>query len=206
MSTHDPRRAAAGRASRKRLPLRVEQLEGRALLAALVDDPAAQEALRDELLDGVSSIADMGWEGTVAVFGDDAVGILKDGDHKTVVAAADDGAGRIVAAAKTGFADFANADVADTARFYRNAVNWASHGKGTEARILTDNGSARAWLSSQGYGNIVERSDWENGLGEADLLVAYCFDLTSTQQAAAKAFLAAGGGMFVGYKIGRAHV
>ena len=60
-------------------------------MAALAYDLVAQNSLRNDLLNGVAQIADMGTEGTVAVFGEHATSILESPDRQTVVAAADNG-------------------------------------------------------------------------------------------------------------------
>ncbi len=183
----------------RRRTLRFESLEPRQLLAALAYDPAAQTALRNQLLNGVTQIADQGSEGTVAVFGDHATSVLESTDLKTVVAAADNGVSRIIAASKTGFADFANATQFDTTAFYLNSLNWLSKGLGTSARIVTDKSATQTWLVGQGFTNVTLRSDWQNGLGTADVLVTWFSNPTAAQQTATNNFLAAGKGMFVAY-------
>ena len=184
---------------RGRLAPGPEPLEPRRMFAGLAHDPAAQDALRATLLEGVSSIADMGVEGTVAVFGDDAVSILEDSNKQTVVAAADVGRGRVVAAGKTEFADFANAGTAGTANFYRNVIDWVSHRAGKDARIVTDNVGAESWLIGEGFSKVSRRSDWANALDESDVLITYLIGATPAEQHAVGDFLARGGGMFVGY-------
>ena len=184
---------------RGRLAPGLEPLEPRRMFAGLAHDPAAQDALRATLLKGVSSIADMGVEGTVAVFGDDAVSVLEDADQKTVIAAADDGRGRVVAAGKTGFADFAHAGSGSTANFYRNVIDWVSHGDGKNTSIVTDNAAAESWLIDEGFSKVSRRSDWAEALDEADVLITYLIGATPAEQHAVGDFLARGGGMFVGY-------
>lgn len=184
---------------RQRRWLGIEPLEPRQLLAALAYDLAAQTALRNQLLNGVAQIADQGTEGTVAVFGDHATSVLESTDLKTVVAAADNGVSRIIAAGKTGFADFANATQFDTTAFYLNSLNWLSKGLGTAARIVTDKSVTQTWLVGQGFTNVTLRSDWQNGLGTADVLVTWFGNPTAAQQTATNNFLAAGKGMFVAY-------
>jgi hypothetical protein len=166
---------------------------------SLAFNPSAQESIRDQLLDGVNRIADQGTEGTIAVFGDDAASVLRDPVYGTVVAAVDDGTSRIVAAARTNYVDFGNANRYDTAKFYHNTLNWLSHGQGTSARIVTDLSSARTWLQNQGYTNVSLRTDWENGLTNADVLVTRLSNASTAQQAALDEFLANGNGLFAGY-------
>src|SRR5262249_37902582 len=184
---------------RNRRHLMVENLEDRALPAPLAYDPVAQNALRDTLLAGVSQLTDMGSEGTITVFGDNAVSVVDDSDGKTVIAAADNGTTRVVAAAKTQFVEFANDSTFDTAQFYRNVLGWTSHGIGLQATIVTDKQEAQTWLTSNAYTNVVFRQDWENALDQADVLVTWLGDISPAQQAAATSFLDHGGGMFVGY-------
>jgi GH35 family endo-1,4-beta-xylanase len=164
----------------------------------LAFNPAAQNLLRNQLLTGVSQIADVGQEGTIAVFGNHATSILQD-SGKSVIAAVDNGVGRILAAAKTSYASFSNATEFNTGTFYLNSLNWLSKGLGTAARIVTDISAARTWLNSQGFTNVTLRSDWQNGLGTADVLVTNFGNPTVAQQNATKAFLDSGKGMFVGY-------
>lgn len=176
-----------------------ELLESRLACAGLAHDPALQESIRDALLDGVRRIADMGYEGTVAVFGDQALSVLEDADHKTVVAAGIVGDGRVVAAAQSGFAAFGNASVFDTHTLYENVLEWVSHGKGLAARIVTDIALAAEWLESQGYTSVTVRTDWDTALADADALVTNLSTATTARQEAATAFLAAGGGIFAGF-------
>ncbi len=176
-----------------------ERLEARELFAALAYDPVAQTAIRNQLLSGVAQIADMGAEGSVAVFGDHATCVFQTPERQTILAAVDNGVSRIIAGAKTGFADFANSSQFNTNTFYLNSLNWLSKGLGNSARIVTDLSSARTWLLSQGFTNVTLRSDWQNGLGNADLLVTWFGNPTIAQQTATNNFLASGHGMFVGY-------
>jgi len=152
------------------------------------------------LLNGVAQIADMGAEGSIAVFGDHATSVLESTDRRAVVAAADNGVSRIIAAGKTGFADFANATQFDTTAFYRNSLEWLSKGLGTSARIVTDRSITQTWLVGQGFTKVtLLPSDWQIGLSTADVLVTWFNNPTVAQQTATKSFLDAGHGMFVGY-------
>lgn len=99
-----------------------DRLEDR-IAPALAFDPAAQTALRDTLLNGVGAIGDFGAEGVLAVYGDDAAGILRDDSHNPIVAAVHAGATRAVLAAKYEFATFSNSAVANTEQFYLNIMS-----------------------------------------------------------------------------------
>ena len=179
--------------------LGLERLESRLIQAAIATDLHPAEAVRDALLAGVERIADMGTEGTVAVFGADAVSVLQDSEQKTIVAAGFLGSGRVVAAAKTGFVEFSNDTIHDTRRFYENVLEWVSQGKGFDARIVTDIASAESWLTSHGYTSVSLRDDWQASLSDADLLVTNLVAASGEQQQSLGAFLAGGGGIFAGY-------
>lgn len=179
--------------------LRFERLEGRLVQAAIATDPVPAEVVRDALLSGVERIADMGAEGTVAVFGADAVSVLQDSEQKTIVAAGFLGSGRVVAAAKTAFAEFSNDTVHDTRRFYENVLEWVSQGKGFDARIVTDIAAAESWLTRHGYTSVSLRDDWQASLSDADLLVTNLVAASGEQQQSLGAFLAGGGGIFAGF-------
>ncbi len=183
--------------------LGVERLEARQLFASLAYDPTAQTAIRDQLLNGVAQIADMGSEGTVAVFGEHALSVLQDSKRDTVVAAMDNGTTRIIAAAKTGFAQFVNPTQFNTSTFYLNSLNWLSRGAGTAAIIVTDNSASRDWLVGQGFANVTLATNWQTNAsivnGTAHVLITSSGNPTAAQQAAATNFLAAGRSLFTGY-------
>ncbi|MBX7103178.1 MAG: M60 family metallopeptidase [Gemmataceae bacterium] len=165
---------------------------------ALAFDPVAQAALRDTLLNGVTSIGDFGAEGILAVYGNDITGILRDAEYRPIIAAVDAGATRAVLAAKYEFATFNNAAVGNTAQFYSNVMNWLAQGKGTTANIVTDLSAAKTWLNGQGYSKVTLTSSWENALGSADVLVTYMDNPSAAKQSAAITFLTGGGNLFAG--------
>lgn len=177
--------------------LRIEELECR-LMPALAYDAAVQNTLRDTLLNGVSNIADFGTEGILALYGDDATGILRDSDHNAIIGAVDNGPTRVVLAAKYEFVNFGNATTANTAQFYLNIMNWLSQGEGTDATIVTDRSAAKTWLNSQGYNNVTLASGWESSLASADVLITAMDNPSAAKQTAAINFLAAGGNLFAG--------
>jgi Peptidase M60, enhancin and enhancin-like/N-terminal domain of M60-like peptidases/Cadherin-like domain len=186
-----------------RFQLGVELLETRQLFAALAYDNAAQTALRDQLLNGVAQIADMGAEGTIAVFGDHATSVLQDSNRDTIVAAVDNGTSRIIAAAKTGFAEFANSTLFNSTSFYLNSLNWLSRGAGTAAVIVTDNAASQTWLVSQGFTNVTFTTNWQTNPsivnGSAHILISRSGTPSAAQQTAATNFLNAGKSLFTGF-------
>lgn len=196
------RRAGFGSGTPNRLRARglgLERLERRLVQAAIATAPPSAEAVRDALLSGVEQIADMGTEGTVAVFGANAVSVLQDSEHKTVVAAGFAGSGRVVAAAKTGFVEFLNDASHDTRAFYENVLEWVSQGKGLDMRIVTDIAAAESWLTDHGYTAVTLRGDWQGSLAQADLLVTNLVAVSDEQRQSLGTFLAGGGGIFAGY-------
>ncbi|HEX6964074.1 MAG TPA: NPCBM/NEW2 domain-containing protein, partial [Lacipirellula sp.] len=169
--------------------------------------PADAEAARNALLAGVANIAVSGAPGQIAVFdppgagaGQGAFGVIHDGDYRPMVAAAIWGSGKVVALGHNGYVNFgAHGGTLDTGQFYRNSVSWTTNGAGLGAAIVTNVSSTRTWLLGQGYTNVTLRSDWQNGLAGADLLIAEIGPGTTTaQQNALRTFVQGGGGLITG--------
>jgi glucose/arabinose dehydrogenase len=169
--------------------------------------PADAEAARNALLAGVSNIAVSGSPGQIAVFdppgagaGQGAFGVIHDGDYRPMVAAAIWGSGKVVAFGHNGYVNFdAHGGTLDTGQFYRNSVSWTTNSAGLSAAIVTNVSSTRTWLLSQGYTNVTLRSDWQNGLTGANLLIAEIGPGTTTaQQNALRTFVMGGGGLITG--------
>lgn len=90
------------------------------------------EADRREILEGVREIAAPGIPGTVGVFGPRAFPLVvgRVGDVKSpVAAAASIDRGRVVLLGHDGLFDSESLDTADTGRFIRQALRWATRGK-----------------------------------------------------------------------------
>ncbi|MCA9260612.1 MAG: M60 family metallopeptidase, partial [Planctomycetales bacterium] len=95
---------------------------------------------------------------------------------------------------------FANVgDQLDSGRLYRNALAWASGIADQSVRIVTPSAGTRTWLIAQGYTQVTLRSDWQNALGSADVLVTELGrSVSPAQQQAVASFVTAGGGLITG--------
>ena len=188
--------------------LNFQTLETRRLMAV---DLATVDAARDVILNDVNDITVVGSTGQVAVFdpvgapaGQGAFAVTHDGDNDTEIAAAIWGTGRIVAYPHDGYVNLNDhAATHDTGQLYHNSIQWATNSADNAAsltqRIVTNSSSAETWLTAQGYTNVTHRSDWENGLAEADLLITVLTGNVSTaQQTAVANFVQAGGGLMTG--------
>lgn len=169
--------------------------------------PTVAEAVRNQLLAGVTEIALSGAPGQIAVFdppgaaaGEGAFGVMHDGDYRPMVAAAIWGSGKIVAFGHNGYVNFGGlAGQLDTGQFYLNSVAWTTESAGTGAVIVTSSSSTRDWLVSQGFTNVSHRNDWQNYLAGADLLIAEIGPgTTAAQQQALRSFVQGGGGLITG--------
>ena len=174
-----------------------EDSSGPTLLVQLITVPEAQAA-RDVLLAGVSQIKAVGTPGRVAVFGEDAFGIMHDGEFQAMAAGALWGAGKVVAMGGAGYLDFAqHASTLNTGQFYRNSIEWATGVSGTGVAIVTDNSDAASWLTGQGFANVTLTSNWESSLAGAQMLIVELGDDVSlAKRSAMISFVQGGGGLF----------
>ena len=169
--------------------------------------PAEAEAARTALLAGVNNIAVVGAPGRVAIFdppgagsGQGAFGVIHDGDYTPMVAGAIWGSGKIVAFGHNGYTNFNAAGAQlDTGQFYLNSVAWTTGLAGKNQKIVTDSTGTRSWLLINGYTDVTFSNNWENLLGNADLLIAELGRTVSTaKQNAVSAFVQGGGGLITG--------
>ncbi len=185
------------------LPLLLLAFPGRGDAAVAVAD---QNTARDALLAGVTNIAVVGAPGRVAVFdppgaaaGQGGFAVTRDNEYDVAIAAAFWGGGRIVALPHPGYLDFSShAATSDTARLYTNSIGWAANSGKKNIGIVTNRSEARSWLAAQGYTNVTERHDWENGLTNAGLVVIELAQPTPAQSTALATFVQNGGGLLTG--------
>ena len=166
----------------------------------VVNQVIDQAAARTAILSGVTTMAITGSPGEIAVFGDQAFGVMHDGSYRPMAAAAGWGTGRIVAYGHNGYLNF-NSFVSDTStsQLFVNSVTWASQVAGTGAQVVTNNTSARDFLQAKGF-TVTYNTSWENYLSGKNLLIVELASSVSTaRQTAVKNFVRGGGGLITGW-------
>lgn len=166
-----------------------------------------RDVARDALLAGVTQIGLVGSPGRVAVFdppgvafGQGGFSVINDSKGQSLVAAATVDAARIVAFGHDGYTDFANAgNTFNTGQLYENSLAWITRTASKSIAIVTPHAGTRTWLLARGYTNVTLRSDWENALTSAAVLVTDLGPGVSTaKQTAVRNFVQRGGGLITG--------
>lgn len=168
---------------------------------------ADQEAARAEILSGVSEIERVGSPGAVTAFdpegspeGQGAFLVTRDSEYRGVIGAAIWGTSRVIAYPHPGYLNFSlTSSVADTGQLYRNSIAWAAQTTDKNIEIITNRTQARDWLVTEGYNNVIFRSNWENGLASADLAIINTDSLTEARSLALTEFLRNGGALITGH-------
>ena len=167
------------------------------------------EAARDQILDGVSKLANPTQPGHMVVFGDNAYSIAnyKDQDRRNpMLAAAGWGAGRVLAVGDHQWLQMNSyGDVDDTGALYLNSIAWLADTTDKTIKIVvTSNTSAKTWLEAQGFTNVVQSGNYAVELADAEVLVGWLG--SSVAQAdldTIATFVQNGGGLFLAdYGIG----
>jgi hypothetical protein len=131
--------------------------------------------------------------------GQGAFAVTRDNEWNTGICAAIWGSGRVVAFPQNGYLNFNDyAETNDTARLYTNCIQWASNSVSNTMPIVTNRDKAATWLTAQGFTNVSLRSDWENGLTGASLLVIELRTISGGEATALRAFIQGGGGLITG--------
>ena len=148
----------------------------------------------------VREIAAPGVPGALSVFGPQARALVTGGQQArdVVVACADWEAGRVVALGHDGY--LLNLDtlaIADTRRFFLNALAWAGADK-AELRVgVWNNGRLAQWLEQAQITAVpLTGATWWQGLPDVDVLVTHTRAFATPQaRAAMQAWITAGGGL-----------
>ena len=161
------------------------------------------EAARDQILNGVSTLANPTQPGKMVVFGDNAYSIAnyKDQDLRDpMLAAAEWGDGKVLAMADHQWLNMDNyGDLDDTGALYRNSIAWLT---GTTTHtikiVVTPSTSAVAWLAQEGFTNVVQSSDYATELADADLLIGWLGSSVSQADLdTISTFVTSGGSLFI---------
>ncbi len=164
--------------------------------AVAASRPEREPDVRAALLDGVKTIAAPGVPGTICVWGPRAFVVVvgkDDGLQVPVVAAGEQGKGRVVLFSHSSYVHGESLKVGETARLMANAVRWAG-GKGDAVRVgVVGSKELTASLTQAGMKASDLDRDWVKGLEASDVLVL-AGGLNEKQVAAVQAFISAGGG------------
>ncbi|MEM7128868.1 MAG: Ig-like domain-containing protein [Chloroflexota bacterium] len=167
------------------------------------------EAARDQILNGVSKLANPTQPGKMVVFGETAYSIAnyKEKDRREpAIVAAGWGSGRVIALGDHQWLDMDSfGDVDDSGTFYTNGISWLTQTISKEIKIVvTPHTSAAVWLQAQGYSNVVQSSNYAAELADAHVLIGWLgSSLTQADLDAITSFVTGGGGLFiVDYGIG----
>lgn len=166
----------------------------------------AENADRDALLAGVSSIAAPGVPGPLCVFGEKAFAVVGGGSDKKgrepVVGAARWGAGRVVAFGHPGYFGAEALAEADTGRLMVNAVRWAAGGAPAAAQAgprvaVYGQAGLLAFLQKQGIkAEALDGPGWPAKLKDFKVLCLTPSSLSADADLAAiTQFVTAGGGL-----------
>lgn len=162
------------------------------------------EDSRDDLLAGVTSLADPGSPGYLVVWGPTAQVISNypgEDERDPMVAAATMGDGRIIAMPDQHWLDMDDhGSDTSTGNFYRNGITWLNGTDAKNIKIVTLNSKASTWLAGEGYTNVVDSStsNLATDLVGADVLITWPRDNPS--QAVIDeivSFTKGGGGLFI---------
>ena len=201
------RRCAAKRNVRTNTAISIQQLESRAMLSAVT--AADIEAVRDQLLDGVSSIHSGVQPGHLAAFGDSAFAVANyaDASNGTLIAASLHGEGKIVAVPDHQMLLMDRwADTGDSTAFYNNTVEWLAGSSdlgasALDANVVTLSQDNADWLTSQGYTDVsvASTSTLAGDLADANVFVAGWLghSVSDATLDTIDAFVTDGGGLFI---------
>lgn len=167
------------------------------------------EAARDQILNGVTSLADPSGPGYMVVYGPTAYSIANYKDASLsdpMIAAAGFGAGKVIALPDHQWLEMDSyANTGTTGQFYLNSITWLSGATDKSIKIVvTPNTSARTWLLAQGFTNVVQSGNYSTELSDADLLIGWLGpSVAQTDLDAIASFVRNGGGLFIAdYGIG----
>ena len=169
------------------------------------------EAARDQILNGVSTLANPTQPGHMVTFGPTAVSISNypgRGLSEPMIAAATMGDGRVVALPDHQWLNMGSygSDPSMSA-FYQNSIAWISGTTDKSISVVMYNQQAAAdWLVSQGYTNVVNATaaSLTSDLVGADVLIGWLGSNPSqTNLDAVEGYVNDGGGLFISdYGIG----
>ncbi|MBI9016825.1 MAG: cadherin-like domain-containing protein [Phycisphaerae bacterium] len=155
-------------------------------------------AARSQILSGVSEIADASGPGWMVCYGPTAysVGNYQGDNHSNpLIAIGTIGAGRVMALPDHQWLNMDSyGDTADTGNLYRNSIAWLTATTSKNVGILVLSSSAKTWLNSQGYNNVVNIGSYNGDLSDIDLIVGWPGNNFSDAYANALVDFARGGG------------
>lgn len=162
------------------------------------------ESARDDLLNGVTSLADPGGPGHMVVWGPTAYAVSNypgQDERDPMLAAATMGSGKIIAMPDHQWLHM-NSYGADTStgNFYRNSVAWLVESTSKAIKVVTLGSNASTWLSGDGFTNVVVSSigSLASDLVGADVLITWPGSNPSQSVVdEMTAFTKAGGGLFI---------
>jgi len=167
--------------------------------ASASDDPAPAA----RLIDGVAEIAAPGVPGPLCVWGDAfavAVGASDGATVEPVAAAAQWGAGRVVAFGHGGYAGRASLESADTGRLMENALAWVAGAEIAAGRIggvsvgFVGGADGADWLAERGWSVVAAEIA---SLGSLDAVVIRPWNHTEAELEALAEFARSGGGLIL---------
>jgi hypothetical protein len=179
-------------------------------MAPALGQPAAPPAdwarHLDRLLDGVREIAAPGVPGPLVVFGEHAfpvvVGSVDEDLRAPVAAAAEMGAGRVVAFGHDGYLSRGTAEHDETARFLLNAVKWTAGFENDDSRaprVALRGGKLTRLFEDRGIkAEPLEGPNWIDQLADFDVLCCQGSRLSEREIDAIIEFVRAGGGLVTG--------
>ncbi|NWK55283.1 cadherin domain-containing protein [Verrucomicrobiaceae bacterium N1E253] len=164
------------------------------------------EAARDQILAGVSSLADPTQPGRMVVYGDSACSISNypgAGIDNPMVAGARWGAGKVIAMPDHQWLNMGSyGGDASTGTFYTNGMAWLAGSTSLGVKVVTYNNQANAdWLIAQGFTNVVNTTaaNLATDLVGADVFVAGWIGTSISQSMSdtIRDYVTAGGGLFI---------
>lgn len=192
--------------------IRAEPLVMKPPEAVVSGSVAAQqdvEAIRDQLLNGVSNLSDPTQPGHMVVYGETAYRIAEyqtSGKIDPMIAAANWEQGKVIALPDHQWLNMDRyGNQGDSGQFYLNGLAWLSDTTSKEIKIVvTKHSSAKNWLEAQGFTNVTQSDDYASALQDADVLVGWLGSSASQSDLDLIAeFVKHGGGLFlVDYGIG----
>lgn len=170
-----------------------------------VNDPLEPEAARDQLLDGVTSIASGVQPGKLVLFGPTAYAVnwfAGAGEYDPIAGIASWGHGKVIAMPDHQMLEVDDYESSgDTVRFVFNGLAWLSGTTNQSIRIVTYHAAHRDWFVARGYTNTVSSSESSltHDLAGADVFFAAWLGSSEPDGnlAAIGDFVKAGGGLFI---------
>ncbi|AQT67148.1 hypothetical protein STSP2_00289 [Anaerohalosphaera lusitana] len=160
------------------------------------------DTARNQILNGVTSLANPSGPGYMVSYGQTAYSIshYNTDRRNPQIAASTIGQGRVIALPDHQWLnmDSYGSDTS-TGNFYRNGLEWLAGTTNKNIKIVvTSSTGAATWIQQQGYTNVVQSSDFQNQLSDADVLVGWLGSgISNANCQAVIDFVANGGGLFI---------